>query len=472
MKAWNLHEKKEPADGVLLLIYFALLAVGLIINYATDHGHSTTQSNFSFQTFFGKQLIWTGVAIVVFYLVTLVSIKFLRAINYLMYGGVMILLILVLIFGSTVNGAKSWFHLGFFSFQPAELAKIATTFTLAEFLAGFTGSLRSGRNQLFAIGLVFLPVCLLLLQPDAGSAMVFTSLLFMMYRVGMPGFYFIILGSAAVVFISALFFPFEYVIYAILLVPAIVMLFQIKLKGIRWLGILAISIGIFGKWQKQIPDLYLYIGLSILIISVLLWFIKKGYYSLFVLHLGSILFSLMIAFSSYFIYNELLKPHQQERLDVWLHPERCDPRGALYNILQSQMAISSGGVQGKGFLQGTLTKLNYIPENNTDFIFCTIGEEQGFLGSVAIIVLFAVFLFRLIQVAERQRSNFSRNYIYGVTGILFFHFIVNIGMTMGLFPVIGIPLPFISYGGTSLIGFSLMIGLVINMDRRKMMGGE
>ena len=171
----------------------------------------------------------------------------------------------------------------------------------------------------------------------------------------------------------------------------------------------------------------------------------------------------LTSFFSNYAFN-ILEPHQQERINVWLHPDRCDPRGSLYNVLQSKMAIGSGGLAGKGFLNGTLTKLNYVPEQATDFIFCTVGEEHGFIGTFTVIGLYLFLLIRLTLVAERQKLNFSRNYIWGVAGILFFHFLINIGMTMGLVPIIGIPLPLVSYGGSSLIGFTVLLGVVIKLD--------
>ncbi|HRD79277.1 MAG TPA: rod shape-determining protein RodA, partial [Saprospiraceae bacterium] len=174
-----------------------------------------------------------------------------------------------------------------------------------------------------------------------------------------------------------------------------------------------------------------------------------------------------LAFSTDYAFNNIMKPHQQDRINVWLHPERCDPRGSLYNVLQSKMAIASGGLEGKGFLEGAMTKMNYVPEQSTDFIFCTVGEEQGFIGSMTVIVLFLAFLLRLIFIAERQRSPFSRHFAYGVAGLLFVHFFVNIGMTMGLLPIIGIPLPLISKGGSSLLGFTIMIGILLKLDSNR-----
>jgi len=201
-------------------------------------------------------------------------------------------------------------------------------------------------------------------------------------------------------------------------------------------------------------------GILLVLAGILVW--KKKSQLVFVL-VSVLTIASLTSFFSNFVFN-ILEPHQQERINVWLHPERCDPRGSLYNVLQSKMAIGSGGLSGKGFLNGTLTKLNYVPEQTTDFIFCTVGEEHGFIGTLIVISLYLTLLLRLSFVAERQRLNFSRNYIWGVAGILFFHFLINIGMTMGLVPIIGIPLPFVSYGGSSLIGFTVLLGVVIKLD--------
>ncbi|MFZ1846180.1 MAG: rod shape-determining protein RodA, partial [Saprospiraceae bacterium] len=208
-------------------------------------------------------------------------------------------------------------------------------------------------------------------------------------------------------------------------------------------------------------EILIAMSILVLILAIMLWRLKKFQLLFFILPL-MIIGSLTSFFSNY-AFN-ILEPHQQERINVWLHPDRCDPRGSLYNVLQSKMAIGSGGLAGKGFLNGTLTKLNYVPEQATDFIFCTVGEEHGFIGTFTVIGLYLFLLIRLTLVAERQKLNFSRNYIWGVSGILFFHFLINIGMTMGLVPIIGIPLPLVSYGGSSLIGFTVLLGVVIKLD--------
>jgi rod shape determining protein RodA len=195
------------------------------------------------------------------------------------------------------------------------------------------------------------------------------------------------------------------------------------------------------------------------------WLKKKE--RMVILLIVGLILSADVAYISNYVFNNFLKPHQQERINVWLNPDKCDPRGSLYNVLQSKMAIGSGGLQGKGFLEGTMTKLNYVPEQATDFIFCTVGEEQGFIGSLSIILLFFLLLYRITIIAERQRSSFSRHYAYGVAGIIFVHVFINIGMTMGLMPIIGIPLPFISYGGSSLLGFTLLIGVLLKLDAHR-----
>jgi rod shape determining protein RodA len=305
-----------------------------------------------------------------------------------------------------------------------------------------------------------------MIQPDAGSALVFISFLFLLYRNGMSPLIGIFIISFAFLFIISLMFDINYIIIGLLLggVATLMLSFNKKLWYIIGL-IIAVAASIIGFYFSYYDITF--IGLAIL--SIVFAFIhfrnRKPRLAFFII--TGLILSISFSYSSFYAFNNFLKPHQQERLNVWLNPEKCDPRGALYNVLQSKMAIGSGGWTGKGFTNGILTKLNYIPEQSTDFIFCTVGEEHGFIGGLVLISLFVWLLIRLIQLAERQRSIFSRNYMYGIAGILFFHFFINLGMTIGVMPIIGIPLPFVSYGGSSLISFSTMVAIVLKMDSQR-----
>ena len=263
-------------------------------------------------------------------------------------------------------------------------------------------------------------------------------------------------------FILSLLFGFDITFLFILTAPLAVFVYQLPNRNyyLMAVGLLCVG-GYIAVNSGNAKEILIAMSILVLILAIMLWRLKKFQLLFFILPL-MIIGSLTSFFSNY-AFN-ILEPHQQERINVWLHPDRCDPRGSLYNVLQSKMAIGSGGLAGKGFLNGTLTKLNYVPEQATDFIFCTVGEEHGFIGTFTVIGLYLFLLIRLTLVAERQKLNFSRNYIWGVSGILFFHFLINIGMTMGLVPIIGIPLPLVSYGGSSLIGFTVLLGVVIKLD--------
>ena len=394
--------------------------------------------------------------------------------------------------GSTIKGATSWFSFGGFSFQPSELTKFGTCLAISAYLSSYGVNLKDMEPKLRVLGLIVLPIVLVLLQPDAGSALVFLSFFILLYRVGLSATYYVVGFSLAFFFIAGLALDLKHVlIHVLFLALGFIIYHRTKTPEykILWgVGLIGLYIGarflLAGGPPEPLeeataaevvdPTNYnLILNGVLLLLSglvvfglVSLWFIKEKKQVV-----RFVLFGLMVAGATGFIanyaFNNVLQAHQQERINVWLHPEKADPRGAYYNVLQSKMAIGSGGMWGKGFLQGTMTRLNYVPEQTTDFIFCTIGEEQGFVGSLGVIVLILLLLMRVTVIAERQRSNFSKYYAYGVAGILFVHFIVNLGMTMGLVPIIGIPLPFISRGGSSLLGFTIMLGVLLKLDRNR-----
>lgn len=454
-------------DWLTISLYFALLGIGWLMIYTVGYGEDYTKgiTYFLLDTTVGKQTIWIAVSLVTLLITLLIDRKFWRTFSYLFYALSLILLVLVLFLGREIKGATSWFALGGATIQPSEFAKFATCLAVASFLSTFSTDLKQFRSQATAIALFMAPVLLVLLQPDAGSALVFMSFFVVLYREGFPvNFYLFVFYAGATLILSLIFSPYPVTI-ALLVIASIVFLTQLK-RPVYSSALLLGLVG-FAIWGLQLELLYVLLGLAavLLILSFVNWQNKR--YRLVTATFPILAIGVAVVFFADFSFNEILQPHQQDRIEAWLKPNEDDRQGSLYNLVQSKIAIGSGGISGKGFLQGDLTKGKHVPEQTTDFIFCTIGEEQGFVGSFSIIGLFLLLLIRVTMLAERQRSNFSRCYAYGVAGILFVHFFVNIGMTMGIMPIIGIPLPFISKGGSSLLGFTLLIGVLIKLDQHR-----
>lgn len=452
-------------DWMTLSLYLCLVMVGwlMIFTVGYEEGYNGISDFLSRPV--GRQTIWIGISFVAMFLLYFIDWKFFQTFSYLFYIAGLILLFLVLFFGPKINGARSWFMFGGFSFQPSEFAKFGTCLALSTYLSSFSTSMRELKHQIIAVGLIIAPMFLILLQSDAGSALVFFSFMIVLYRAGLSSTIYIVGAFVAAVFILALMYPALNIVLGLTLVSIVALSIGFKKKRDAILIALAVVAGAIYLTQIELLKYALPIALVVLgIYGWLEWQNRKE--RLVMLCAGGLIAGSILGFTANYAFNNILEKHQQDRINVWLNPEKS-PRDALYNVLQSKMAIGSGGAQGKGFLQGVMTKLEYVPEQFTDFIFCTIGEEQGFAGSFSIMVLFFLLLYRLVMIAERQRSNFSRFYCYGIAGILFVHFFINIGMTMGLVPIIGIPLPFISKGGSSLLIFSLMIGLVLKLDSNR-----
>ena len=405
-------------DIWLFVIYLALVTIGLLSIYAAafnaDHSHI-----WDFSQNYGKQLLFIGVSLLVGFVILLIDAKVFNAFAYVIYGLSLVCLLLVLVVGSKISGSTSWIQLGPISFQPSEFAKFGTALALAHYLGKLDTDLTKLKTKLTAYGIVFLPMLLVLAQGDAGSASVFIIFLLVIYREGMGGKILIIGLVAATLFIVSL---------------------------------------CVSKW-------YIMIGL-VVIYAVFLLMIDRTKKNVWLLT-GILIAACAFVFSVDFAFHHVLKPHQQTRINIILGKEH-DIRGVGYNLNQSMIAIGSGGFSGKGYLHGTMTKYNFVPEQHTDFIFCTVGEESGFIGCFFLIALYLALMLRIIHLAERQRSPFSRIYGYGIACIFFFHFAINIGMTIGLVPVIGIPLPFLSYGGSSLLMFSMMIFVFLKQDANRM----
>lgn len=360
-------------------------------------------------------MIWIATALLIAGAVLLIDIKFFPAFAYIIYSLVIISLIAVLFKGTVVAGSKSWFQIGNFALQPAEFAKYATCLVIARAMSSPTFQMKTLRGKISVFGIILIPTLLILMQNDTGSALVFTAFVLVFYREGLSGAVLFIGGAIAALTIVTLLFG---------EIPVLIALAVFAL----------ISILLMKKSMSNILKV-----LAILLVAAA--FVHTVEYS----------------------FENFLQHHQKSRINVLLGKE-IDLRGVGYNLHQSKIAIGSGGLAGKGFLQGTQTKYSFVPEQSTDFIFCTVGEEWGFVGSLIVIGLYIVLLIRLVKLAERQRSDFSRIFGYGVVSVLFFHFAVNIGMTIGLVPVIGIPLPFISYGGSSMWAFTLMLFTFIKQD--------
>ena len=411
--------KVGKLDWLTILVVVALALAGWLNIYAVVYDSQLEQNIFAFSMNSGKQLLWFGISVVVVSLIMILDFRFFDSFAYPIYGLVVLLLISVLVFGTVVSGSKSWFELGFVRFQPAEFAKFATALAVAKFMSKSQIKLDNLRTW-FILGLIVsIPAVLIILQGDTGSALVFSAFVLVFYREGLSPVL-VMLGIVAVaLFVLTLLLGQLYLIIAIVVAAAILVATG-KRTNKRVSSILAIAVVTIG-----------------------------------------------VVMSVDYVVNNVLQPHQQNRVKAFINPE-ADPLGYGYNVTQSKIAIGSGGFFGKGFLEGTQTKFDFVPEQSTDFIFCTIGEEHGWLGSFILISLFVTLLLRIVFIAERQKSNFSRIYGYGVASILFFHFTVNIGMTIGLFPVIGIPLPFFSYGGSSLLAFSILIFILLKMDAHRM----
>ena len=404
-------------DFFTILLFLILLAIGWFNINAAVFNEDLALINMDSNS--GKQLIFIIIAVVVGVVILLLDSKFFFVFSPVFYGITLILLIIVLIVGRNVGGNQAWIPIGSFRLQPSEFAKWATSLLLARHLSAMNSKLSDAKTLIPALIILSIPIALIILQPDAGSALVFTSLIFVLYREGLSP-YFLIAGFVMILlFIFTLLFTKVYVI----------------------------------------------IGLAVIIGGLIYNFRKNR--KLIAVFVTSFVLSTLFIFSVDFVYKNVLKPHQKVRIDLILGLVN-DLKGAGYNVNQSKIAIGSGGLWGKGYLQGTQTKFNFVPEQSTDFIFCTVGEEWGFAGSFVVILIYITLLLRILHLAERQRSSFSRIYGYAVACIIFCHFFVNIAMTVGLMPVIGIPLPFISYGGSSLISFTILLFILIKLDSNRM----
>lgn len=408
-------------DWTIIYLYVILVTIGLLSIYAVEHREGDTFWYALTHTAgsFSQQSRWLGISVVLGTIVLLLDSKFFTATANLLYVFGIMLLLLVLAVGKDVKGSHSWLVVGSFQFQPAEFTKLCTLLALSKYLSNIEVDFSKLRSQIIASIIILLPAAIILLQDETGLALVYCSFFLVMYREGLPGILLVIAFSMIVLVLSALLID-KYILFIIFTVIAGLVVYfsrrEIKRKK------------------------------SLLALIILVW----GFCAAFVV------------FAVPFTFKHILKPYQVSRINVILGKEAS--RTAGYNVLQSKIAIGSGGLFGKGYLKGTQTRFDFVPEQRTDFIFCTIGEDFGFIGCAVLLVIYLLMLMRIIQIAERQRSAFSRIYAYGVACVMFFHIAINIGMTVGLAPVIGIPLPLISYGGSSLLTFTLLIFILVRLD--------
>jgi rod shape determining protein RodA len=461
----------QSIDWMLFSSYVALMAIGWMMIYSVNLDAEVPFNFFDNQSsIVEKQTIFVGISLLMMPVILVIDINAWRGLAYPVYSFALSLLLAVLFFGKLVKGNRSWFHLGGFSLQPSEFAKFATCLALSSMLSAPGMSIKQTRGRLYAFGIFLLPMGLILLQPDAGSALVFLSFTIVLFREGINPLFYVIAISLASLFITGYVFAPGNVTVALALLAAGLLIVDFRRKTNFFVGLFALAAACFAAFYYDFPIVaYALSGIFLAICSFLFLQIPRDRVkrrSKYTIIMALFAVAVLFTFGTTYAVNNFLKPHQQERIKVWLRPQECNPRGSLYNVLQSKLAIGSGSWIGKGFTQGTMTKLNYVPEQSTDFIFCTIGEEQGFIGTVGVILLFLLLLMRIITIAERQNFPFVRHYGYCVAGVIFVHFVVNIGMTMGLVPVIGVPLPFVSYGGSSLLAFTLMIGVLLRLDTR------
>ncbi len=456
-------------DWTTVIVYFSLVFLGWINIYSAVYDE-TYNSIFDFSQRYGKQLVWIGAAVFIIVIILITDSKFYSAFSYPLYGVGILLLVSVLLFGVEVNASKSWFEIGTFRMQPVEFTKITICLALAQFISSDGFSFNKPKKVGILALILGLPILLIFIQNDTGSALVFFVFVFVLFREGLNKVLFITAFALIALFVLALVTKLE-VLFITIAVAAVVGLaltngrkMQNQIIIYSFILYAAIGIVVFNYttiFDAKPVNLVLTV-IGVISIQWLIMFLVQKNKTLL------LFFSLLVGvsffiFSVDFLFYNVLQDHHQNRINELLGKNN-DPLGVGYNVNQSKIAIGSGGFSGKGFLKGTQTKYNFVPEQSTDFIFCTIGEEWGFIGSSIVLFLFAFLIIRIIVLSERQRSSFSRVYGYGVASILFFHVAVNISMTIGLAPVIGIPLPFFSYGGSSLWAFTILLFIFLKLD--------
>lgn len=406
---------RELPDWLTILLFLGLVAFGWMNIYSASLGEQSVFHGFDFNEIYTKQLLWIGLGLILGVFVLMIEARFYQRFASVIYIISLLSLAGLFVFGKRISGQAAWYSFGSFSIQPAEFVKAMTSLALAKYLSDIQTNIKSLKHQTNAFIIIFIPALLIIAQPDPGSALIYAAFIFPLYREGLSGGYLLFGLCGITLFVFTL---------------------------------------IYGPWWVSL-------GVFVFIASIL--FLSKKNNKHFMRYIGIGVTSIIFVFSVNYIFNNVFKQHHRDRFNVILG-EASDLRGIGYNTHQSLIAIGSGGLEGKGWTEGTQTKGNFVPEQHTDYIFSTVGEEWGFVGSATLIILFVFLISRIIFLAERQKTTFARVYGYSVAGILFVHFTVNIGMVIGIFPTVGIPLPFLSYGGSSLWGFTILVFIFLRLD--------
>jgi rod shape determining protein RodA len=465
-------------DWVVVCVYLLLIVAGWlsVCGASYDYGE---KGFFDFTTRSGKQFIWIICSFGLGFILLMLEDSIYDMFSYVFYIGMIVLLIVTIFIAPDVKGSRSWIQLGPLSLQPAEFAKFATALALAKYMNSYTFSMKRIKYVFVVSVIILFPMLLIIFQKEMGTALVYLAFFLVLYREGMPGVV-LFLGLCSILYFIVgiryddVMIPntptsvgqFVVLTMIILFAAGMTWIYPRKLKPARNIVLVSVPAILLAYDISQYVSfdlIYVLWGLGVSLVGYLIYLsISERQWN----YVWIILFTLGSAFFLYtsdYVFDKVLKPHQQVRIKVVLGMEE-DLAGAGYNVNQSKIAIGSGGLTGKGFLNGTQTKLKYVPEQDTDFIFCTVGEEQGFAGAVAVLILYLILILRLIMLAERQRSTFGRVYGYGVLSLFFFHMVINVGMVLGLTPVIGIPLPFFSYGGSALCGFTFLLFIFLRID--------
>lgn len=466
----------KSIDWITILFYVLMIVAGWFSICGASYGFDSV-SLFDLAGRPGSQLLWMGLSVGLIFVIMMLDKDFFDVFAYIIYFAVILLLIATIFLAPEIKGSRSWLVLGPVRLQPAEFAKFATALALAKFMSQYSFKLTTVKNFSTALFLILLPMVCILLQKETGSALVYLAFFLVLYREGMSGKV-LLVGICAVLFFVTNMKYSEVIVgitplgemlvtIMILTISSILTVAVSKSKPLLyWLtGVITSTFLVAYIVSLLMPVNFFWVALGLtLLLCVYLIYIGIRFWAMKYALIASFAFaSLLFLFSTEYVFDNILEPHQQMRIKVSLGLEN-DPSGAGYNVNQSIIAIGSGGFSGKGFLNGTQTKLKYVPEQDTDFIFCTIGEEQGFIGSTLVVLLFGALIVRLIQLSERQETDFARIYGYSVASIFLFHLVINIGMVVGLTPVIGIPLPFFSYGGSSLWGFTILLFIFLRLD--------
>lgn len=465
-------------DWITIILYFSLVIMGAISIYAATYDFDNA-SMFDFNEFSGKQFTWIGLSLIIGCGILLIDYRIYEAYAYPIYIGLLFLLLITIFIAPDIKGSHSWLVLGPVSLQPAEFGKFATALALSKLFSSYSFTLNQKASNYFrALIIIFLPIILILMQKETGSALVYTSLIFVLYREGMSGLILFSMLCAIAYFVITVKYSTplilgipcgEFIVFVMIVVIFIAMLLffckDIIIARNIFIGyvICGIIVGTLAHFDIIINGRIFFIVTLIIAIGYTAIDMFKHRIEKHLISIGFVLASVIFMFSVNHVFNSILQPHQQNRIKVTLGIVE-DIKGLGYNVNQSKIAIGSGGISGKGFLNGTQTTLKYVPEQHTDFIFCTIGEEHGFVGSVTVLILYLSLILRIIYIAERQRTAFGRVYAYCTASFLIFHLAINIGMVIGLCPVIGIPLPFFSYGGSALWGFTILLFILLRID--------